>query len=663
MKWIVVFLAALAAPAALSWDSGCKNVDGEACSSLEAARLPWENEEHARLWLETRALAGLPASVDADFRLRSYVSGDNVDATVSLSPAPYDAAFAVVERDVTVAQFAMLPDFSFALWDWASGNEGCPPAGTSGGPELCHLFEGHLSWLNASHFLPMAGDAFVEAHTRALGRARACAAIADAVGSDASFHAVELKACDREALAIEAMAQHYLQDAWSVGHMWQRWGAADVDAFLAARGDVDLETLALTVGKIAGILHGAKGVDGIDDALCAPGVGIEFVLDGAAVPGAGDLFLDAVDRSGLFEAQSQRMLSCLASAQREVYEAGAGSLGPLEPAADGLDVLDPASAACLGQRATNRAIFLAAGIDLADDFAINDVERATLDALLVSAGVDPAAVDGRFVPLTAEALGRVLVDDFGLRLRFAEDMRLARRTLDRGGRTPEATTLADGGLGPLLGMQPNGAYDIGAANYFDPPLPWTPTAISEPLTPTIENAANILPRVFLDAHADDWCDAIDAASNDELSLAHLSDRCIELTTAADGGSAEAVDLASVACGACADLARWFVFSIDSDDPKLAALPLCSVLAGAAAHDVHADDGDDRNTLALRFCHTAPDRCTGSCGLTESEEVTCAPNASSCVGDFLGACECNGCRSDGCSTLANGDIACSCGPNF
>jgi len=149
----------------------------------------------------------------------------------SLAPAPLDLADGQGQRSVAIPLFAQLPDFSFALWDWTAGNESCPPAGTSSGPELCHEFEGHLSWLNASHFLPQAGAVFARLHGEALASASACARMPQTVET------LPLRqACDREALLIEAVAHHFLQDAWSMGHMWQRWGSPAVGDFQSQLG-------------------------------------------------------------------------------------------------------------------------------------------------------------------------------------------------------------------------------------------------------------------------------------------------------------------------------------------------------------------------------------------------------------------------------------------
>lgn len=101
----------------------------------------------------TRVLAGLPDEVDTPFVVATPTSGAHVDDQwTTVLPAPLDLATAIETRSVEIAVFAQLPDKSWALWDWASGNEGCPPLGTSAF-DGCHAFTAHMGWLNANHFL------------------------------------------------------------------------------------------------------------------------------------------------------------------------------------------------------------------------------------------------------------------------------------------------------------------------------------------------------------------------------------------------------------------------------------------------------------------------------------------------------------------------------
>ena len=251
----------------------------------------------------------------------------------SLAAAPLDLATALVERTVEIAVFAQLPDLSYTLWDWTSGNEGCPPTGTEGFAE-CHAFRAHMGWLNSTHFMPQAEQVFSYLHGLAVERAAACAVMRVQLDSGGTEAENVLRACDRGALLIEAQAHHYLQDAWSMGHMWQRWGSPELDDFAeaAAREAASIKAIGDAVGRGSGIIHGAKAITGFDDAMCGPQPGVEFRHDGALHRGAGDLFLGPLRADATLAAQRDLMRSCLVTAMREVYEAGARSFGePGEP--------------------------------------------------------------------------------------------------------------------------------------------------------------------------------------------------------------------------------------------------------------------------------------------------------------------------------------------
>jgi hypothetical protein len=98
----------------------------------------WVVTEHGQLWPDARQLAGLPAAADEPLTVSTPVADPS-----SLAPAPLQLTTDVVDRTIELAVFAQLPDLSSALWDWASGNEGCPPSGTDGFSE-CHAFKAHV---------------------------------------------------------------------------------------------------------------------------------------------------------------------------------------------------------------------------------------------------------------------------------------------------------------------------------------------------------------------------------------------------------------------------------------------------------------------------------------------------------------------------------------
>ena len=212
-----------------------------------------------------------------------------------------------------------------------------------------------------------------------------------------------------------------------------------------------------------------------------------------------------------------------------------------------------------------------------------------------------------YLPLTSELL--TLVNPFGILLapsvmkHWHEDMsRIQGRLAVGASRAAGGTSRANGTLGPLLGMEPNGFYADRPAtsSYADPPLPWTPSATDLPLPPTVENAANILARTFVDAHVQDWCGVLHKEGEDEFALNHLRDRCAGLRGTDD-------EDAEVACDVCSGFAEWFVFDAEPDvaaNPALAEPPICTVIVDAAGIEAESAAGDfDTASLARRWCET------------------------------------------------------------
>ena len=228
------------------------------------------------------------------------------------------------------------------------------------------------------------------------------------------------------------------------------------------------------------------------------------------------------------------------------------------------------------------------------------------DKYLRSVGLDPLGRTDLYLPLTSELLTTVdlpgVLIPRSVRTRWHNDMARIQGVLSVGATDdPGLTDLADGDLGPLLGMEPNAFYAEKAArsSYADPALPWTPTAVDTELPSTVANAANILVRTFRDAHVEDWCGVLHEDGTDEFSLSEMRRSCLDLK--AQGADAE------VACGVCASFAEWMVFDPTPDvaaNPGLAEPSICTVLAGQPGIEADSEAGDfDRAALARRWCET------------------------------------------------------------
>src|SRR5262249_16855979 len=316
----------VASPAA-AWDSKCYlqsavpdpgvigGLRAECQEGPETARNRWlgPSDEHRALLEFGRIFGGLPHAVSEDIPLQVFTAHDPVPGgasgttAISLKPVNFAETKRVQDRPMSVPEFAQLPDHAFALWDWALGNETCPI--DSSGAVACHEFKTHMGAVNSNHFPPQSKAFYTYYHQLALDRAAACAKMAKRLHASGDRFTAFHIACERQALMLEAIGQHFLQDAWASGHMWERWGSPD-------RADFPSMTEALMVAITSGLIHGARAVledpnlltqvpfgsfvaaqlitFDFDDPLNAPGPEIGFRSPGDAVPhaGLGDLYLN-----------------------------------------------------------------------------------------------------------------------------------------------------------------------------------------------------------------------------------------------------------------------------------------------------------------------------------------------------------------------------------
>lgn len=451
------FVLSLGARDAGAWDSICYEYadstkpvamlgapTGRGCEGMIAARSRWRDpvhwlDEHRAILRQAMVAGGLPPALLETIVLAVPTTGARVDVGAGrmmprLWPLPLDRTMMInrlERRGLALDELAQLPDFSYSLWDWAGGNEQCPVpelVGSGlGDPIACHRFKTHMGALNSSHFPPQSDRWYRWLHDLALARADQCKAMR--AGAWTALGATEATAfdgrwttiwrdCETEALAIEAVAQHYLQDSWSSGHMWQRWGSATLgdfpdamstgtDATATVWNGLQPDRRQLVAGEIVGVfagtIHGSDAAQyekAIDqsvigmitptisaDAACYPtDETIAYVGGGASVPAAGDMHLHDVlgdplsmqlfgrDAEALHQhydspttnddhtpfaalaPHSTRLLGCATASVRAVYD----RLG--DPATFGAPTFGaatgaaPAAGACDAPRLTARAM-------------------------------------------------------------------------------------------------------------------------------------------------------------------------------------------------------------------------------------------------------------------------------------------------------------------
>lgn len=323
------------------------------------------------------------------------------------------------ERPYTVTGFSELPDFGSSLADWASGYEHCAIANvarrTREEVQTCHEFTEVLGPVNSNHFVPQARAVFEHYHALALELISECKALSETAASwphaersRTLVHEV-LAECERHALSLAAIGQHHLQDAFSTGHMWERWGTPRVPS-------ADSLPDAKAVAMLSGVIHGWRTLvepvlvdqgavtGGVvlgtvsQDPLSAPvdELSGQYRFDGALYNGVGDdyvlpciqLYQDPTLSSlyltqsagnvAEFDEQFRAQQRCVATALLEVYRAGPMLAGePTTPAyLAGVAPDLHHSDACFSRRASNAAMYRALGFG---SFAVAPSHLALLE--------------------------------------------------------------------------------------------------------------------------------------------------------------------------------------------------------------------------------------------------------------------------------------------
>lgn len=556
---ILIIGISIIGASALAFDSGCQYGASECKAGPQTARGDWHRSlEHQVMAEYATDLAGLPAEVLAPFTLRAYTDASFVNvegvSMPSLTPAAFQNALSTQERTIHIADFAQLGDLSYSLWDWASGNETCP-IDSSLSTEDCHDLEIHNGVVNSSHFLPQSFETYKHYHSLAMQIARQCGRVAAVSARSRADHIRDayLIPCERLALLYEAVGQHFLQDSWSMGHMWERWGAADRDI-------MHDHFSGLAIGATAGLIHGVRSslqeklgfLGDFNDALCAPTheeVRFRYPNSTATHPATGDLYFDTViganqpanlDLDGEFVEQKTRFLSCSAQGILEVYRASGQIHGQATPHPH-LQAVSPTSEAdCFGQRATNAAMKKGAGIDVlwAGFWPYHlEIDSYTATTAVL---VGTAASAENYNDMSWWELWRK-------QSQYRRDLsRIVSRMALYAKMDPNGTQMASGGLGSLMDIQPNGHYvDIGrgVASYKDLDLA---AHASNSQNTTLDSTA--VTRLFQDAYAPLWCDRYSGASG-AAALQNLKNRV---------GSATNSETLAAACGVCTDVVKRHV---------------------------------------------------------------------------------------------------------
>ena len=353
-----------------------------------------------------------------------YIDGqDAFPSLLSIAPAGIAASpKRSFTRNTVLSDLAEISDNSYSFSDYLMGNEHCLPQNvarsTQSDIQACHTYKSHVAIVNSTHFAPQNQHVYWAYHEAALEHALRCKSVQEALDKatapwlTADKKSQAVKACELEALALQSVASHYLQDAWSTGHMWQRWGSPLFPVDNASQKQ------SILVGMVAGLIHGWRsvaretfGVEGMQhDQLCMPGAWttsdptsvVQFMQasrGGPPLNGGGDLYLlpctaqkpdfippgppgwavapgqigdpssegIGTDVGALrpLSPQYERMMTCVMRGFAEVYDDGPQTSGARIPLATNFDsAIDSSmSAACWDARVTNRSMLLGAGIN------------------------------------------------------------------------------------------------------------------------------------------------------------------------------------------------------------------------------------------------------------------------------------------------------------
>lgn len=550
------FLIVLMAPFLISWDTSVRGPENNQWTSMfidptfeQYANLSSgdslntgvlagnEHQEFAHWAFQSLGWQGLygprTKTVDLNESLFHTILSETVPDDGVVSDFHYcdDEETPLAERCIPhPAAFAGVPDFSYSIYDWLNKNQFCPALPKDAEDYAsCYVYAKWMgASLNSSHFGDQAEAIYRHFHKIALSLANNARTIrtqivAAEAGGIYLEEAMELVLeAELEALAYEGYAQHFLQDRWASGHMWNRWNGP---SFESVNGFALLDEHRI-LGAITGIIHGAEAVlrdisvisrDDTPGPMSSPVVNFfeteatpvtyKESLGGNIYPAVGDYrFSDVLNKSfgvaygysGIPLRVPQQELSMLicskagwADIARNFYSNGDNTFGAhklpisgstarftnedLEQAVDGNDATP-----CWSHWATNEAM----------STGVSHVGQSSFIAGLLAIGATGSMLFkvGDSIPLSPIAGG-----EFG---KMYYRIRAAAKS------APNGTDLAQGfSLGSLNGVQPGDAF-----------VSAIPTPFHEPL------GAGATPFEGLPEHAEDYVVGGDRPGRDKHTI-------------------------------------------------------------------------------------------------------------------------------------------------
>jgi len=444
----------------------------------------------------------------------------------------------------TPSHFTGLPDYSYTVYDWANKSAICP-VNIAGYKHLCHVFAGWMGALNANHFGSQATATYRRYHEIALAQAQKAQTVRNYIVDSMSVAALShyrkyLREIEAEAFVFEAVAQHYLQDRWSTGHMWERWNGSDL------KNAHSIFWVNFLVGDIAGLIHGSEslarpiaeyfradevGLDKVTlDMLNSPQIVSETEFDpawwkfgsgdGQLHPGVGDkrlldMLTNTYNGNPLdVDQQESRMFECFSASWASVIRAvGKHPVG----VGYGMDniilnanspTFDPSTEGhyCTDVWVTNDSIYRA----WLDDFIVK---------LLKSAGIDLDDLKGDFlleaVKIAISKSGMLSEEDsyqfvrrarweiVGLTARLELQRRLDKRLRVASPNDFDSTSLAKGAIDSFAGRGTGEKYPL--ASWLEPSNLDALPALDDRFGRDKQSLFGLFSR----AHIDNWCEQPD----------------------------------------------------------------------------------------------------------------------------------------------------------